>query len=89
MMLEVTVGGLVISILRCDNVKQKGVLLGVSAIIALLVVMAFEVISDANGFQGNIYRASFVFAAVFSALSFFVFRKDLGTKPENVFLCCV
>lgn len=73
----------------CDTGKRKAVCLGLAALLALVAALVFELIAGALGFRSNVYRGGFVFAALFSGLSFLVFRKDLKAKPENVFLCCV
>lgn len=74
---------------KCDTVGQRTLCLAVAAVCALVAAVAFELIAGSLGFRSTVYRGGFVFAAVFSAFSFFVFRKQLGAKPENVFLCCV
>lgn len=68
---------------------QRALCLAVAATCAVAVAVAFELVAGYLGFGSTVYRGGFIFALVFSAFSFFVFRRQLGTKPENVFLCCV
>lgn len=67
---------------------QRALCLAVAAACAVAVAIAFELVAGHLGYGSTVYRGGFVFALTFSALSFFVFRRQLGTKPENVFLCC-
>lgn len=87
--MDVGIRGGMIRSYQCENAKQRALCLLISAFIAATVALAFECVAGLLGYGGNVFRGGFAFAAMFSALSFFVFRKQLETKPENVFLCCV
>ena len=82
-------GCVLVSALGCDTAKERAIALGVAAALALAIAVLLRFVTGLIGLEGNLYRDGFIFALAFSAFSFFVFRKQLGTKPENVFLCCV
>ncbi|MCI8469192.1 MAG: DUF2142 domain-containing protein [Eggerthellaceae bacterium] len=71
-----------------DTVPQKAVALALAAFAAFLLATAFTGIVGSLGYATSSYHWGFVLALSFSGLSFAVFRKDLASRPENVFLCC-
>lgn len=82
-------------ILRCSNTRQKVCLLVIWAILSILIGMIadlaayFVVGPTSRGTWYNEYWIGFFAIVCFAVGAFFVFRHDLESKPENVFLCCV
>ena len=77
-------------VLACEDGLGKAICLFVSALVSFAIVWALSLLAEnAFGLVANVYQLIFFMAAIFSAMVFFVFRHDIKSKPENVFLCCV